>query len=142
MHLHSQFAGGHNYERTYLAFNAMIQNFMDQGQQEGGSFARASLGGGDNVFAGSMNQSRAIQVRINAVGSDTRVGRLMELVERGASEKPNAMRFADGIGRWFVPGVCIASLVTFLIWVRSDLSSAIDHSIASACSRSRSIPSN
>ncbi|HQY88563.1 MAG TPA: heavy metal translocating P-type ATPase metal-binding domain-containing protein, partial [Tepidisphaeraceae bacterium] len=85
---------------------------------------------GDSVFAGSMNQLSVIQVRINAVGSDTRVGRLMELVERGTSEKPNAMRFADGIGRWFVPGVCIASLVTFLFWVRSDLSSAIDNSIS------------
>jgi Cu2+-exporting ATPase len=85
---------------------------------------------GSSVFGGSLNRGRTIFVQLSAVGKQTRVGKLMELVEQGLSEKPAAMRFADRIGRWFIPGVCIAAAITFLIWVPTSFTAAIDHSVA------------
>ncbi len=85
---------------------------------------------GSKVFGGSLNRGRTIFVQLSAVGRQTRVGKLMELVEQGLAEKPAAMRFADRIGRWFIPGVCVAAAVTFAIWLRVSLSVALDHSMA------------
>lgn len=85
---------------------------------------------GSKVFGGSLNRGRTLFVQLSVVGRQTRVGKLMELVEQGLSEKPAAIRFADHVGRYFIPGVCIAAAATFAIWVRFSLSAAIDHSVA------------
>lgn len=85
---------------------------------------------GSGVYGGSLNRGRTIVVQLSAVGRQTRVGKLMELVEQGLSEKPAAMRFADRVGRWFIPGVCIAAAITFAIWLPVSLTAAIDHSVA------------
>lgn len=85
---------------------------------------------GARVFGGSLNRGRTIEVELDAVGSATRVGKLMELVEQGLNDKPAAMRFADRVGRWFIPGVCIAAMLTFALWIRVSLSAALDHSVA------------
>lgn len=95
-----------------------------------GESAPSEIRAGDAIFGGSLNRDQAIEIRMTRVGSDTRVGRLMELVEHGLAEKPVAMSFANRVGRWFTPGVCIAAAVTFAFWARTDVKAAIDHSIA------------
>jgi Cu2+-exporting ATPase len=87
---------------------------------------------GDRVYGGAMNVGGTLRIRVDLLGADTRVGRLMELVSRGASEKPNVALFADRVGRIFLPAVCLLGAITFAFWyfVRGSTSGAIDHTVA------------
>lgn len=105
------------------------ESTIDQSLLTGESLP-VEVSAGATVFSGSLNRGRTLLVQLSAVGKQTRVGKLMELVEQGLSEKPAAMRFADRIGRWFIPGVCVAAAFTFALWIRVSLTAAIDHSVA------------
>ena len=85
---------------------------------------------GDDVFSGAQNQGAALRVRVNSVGQDTRVGRLMKVVEEGTGDKPAIVELADRIGGWFTLVVCAASAITFAFWCRISLPAAIDHCVA------------
>jgi Cu2+-exporting ATPase len=85
---------------------------------------------GSQVFAGALNQGAALHVRVSSIGENSRMGRLMQVVERGISEKPAIVQFADRVGAWFVLIVSVAAAATFAYWSRFALGPAIDHSIA------------
>jgi Cu2+-exporting ATPase len=90
----------------------------------------ASVAEGSRVHAGSQNIGGVLRVRVERVGSDTRVGQLMRLIERGVQEKPPIVQFADKVGGYFTAAVCLASAATFTFWSFSGLTAAIDHTVA------------
>ena len=86
---------------------------------------------GDEVLAGATNLSSPITMRVDQVGSSTRVGKLMELVARASSEKSEIVRFADRIAGVFVIVVITLAVITVGIWsVRGSISEAIEHATA------------
>jgi Cu2+-exporting ATPase len=85
---------------------------------------------GSMVHAGAQNVSSVLRVRVSSVGGDTRVGRLMRLIERGVADKPPIVQFADRVGGIFVVIVTIAAAIVFAFWSRHGLSGAIDHIVA------------
>ncbi|HTL29819.1 MAG TPA: cation-translocating P-type ATPase, partial [Tepidisphaeraceae bacterium] len=85
---------------------------------------------GDAVFGGSQNLASVLRVRVTAAGRETRVGRLMNLIERGVADKPPIVQFVDRVGAWFVIGVSLLAAMTFAWWCRAGISQAIDHSVA------------
>jgi len=85
---------------------------------------------GDEVFGGTQNGAATVRVRLTRVGENSRVGGLMKLLERGLGEKPPIVRFTDRVGAWFVVIVSLAAVVTFGMWCRGGVASAIDHAIA------------
>jgi Cu2+-exporting ATPase len=89
-----------------------------------------SANAGDRVAAGSVNVSARVMVRAEATGEDTRVGRLMKLVQESAERKAPIVRLADKAAGWFVAGMLAASAVTFLIWVGRDVHAAVNNAAA------------
>jgi Cu2+-exporting ATPase len=86
---------------------------------------------GSAVHAGSQNVASTLRVRVSKVGRDTRVGQLMDLIERGVREKPPIVQFTDKTGSWFLLAVTLASIATFIVWWRvGGLTPAIDHTVA------------
>ncbi|MEM9802571.1 MAG: heavy metal translocating P-type ATPase metal-binding domain-containing protein, partial [Planctomycetota bacterium] len=86
---------------------------------------------GDAVHAGCQNVAQPVRVRVAEVGSSSRVGRLMGLVEEGLAHKPPIERLTDRIAGVFVVVVCGLGLACFLLWLlRADLATAIDHTVA------------
>ncbi len=85
------------------------------------------VGPGALVHAGSANLSGVLRVRTQATGRDTRAGRLMGMIEECAQRRPPISHFTDRVSRWFVVGVIVASLVTFVVWLQRDPAHAIDH---------------
>jgi len=86
---------------------------------------------GTTVHAGAQNIGGVLRVRVLQVGTDTRVGQLMRLIERGAQEKPAIVQFADKVGGVFVVAVSLAAAATFAFWAhRSGLPVAIDAAVA------------
>jgi heavy metal translocating P-type ATPase len=52
---------------------------------------------GDGVFAGTMVEHGEIDVRVDRVGLDTAVGRIVAVIEAAAAEKSDIQHFAEGL---------------------------------------------
>lgn len=89
-----------------------------------------SVATGSPVHAGAHNIGSTLRVRVEEVGQATRVGKLMQLVERGVREKPAIVQFADRVGAIFTLVVSLAAAGTFLYWSRFGVPGAIDHAVA------------
>lgn len=71
---------------------------------------------GDRVVGGTMNRSGSFQFEARAVGRDTVLARIVEMVRQAQGSKPPIARLADRVAGVFVPAVFGVSLVTFLVW--------------------------
>jgi Cu2+-exporting ATPase len=85
---------------------------------------------GARVHAGTLNVSSRIEIRVERTGEDTRVGRLMTLVEEHARRRPPIAQLADRISGHFVAVVLALAGATFVLWARIDPSRALDHAAA------------
>ncbi len=85
----------------------------------------------DEVFAGTQNIGSTLHVRVTSTGSDTRVARLMHLVNEGVRDKPAIVQFTDKAAMWFVTVVVAAATATFIGWsLAATTSVAVSHTIA------------
>lgn len=82
---------------------------------------------GDTVRAGAVNLTARLVVTVEAVGEETRVGRLMRAVEENVRRKAPIVRMADRISGYFVLGVVSLSLITLALWWRVAPEAAIAH---------------
>ncbi len=88
---------------------------------------------GDAVCAGIVNLASTIRLRVEATGAQTRVGRLMSLVQDSLNRKAPIVRLADRIAGWFLAGMLGLAAVTLGLWLwlePSDPSLAIGHATA------------
>lgn len=80
---------------------------------------------GDPVTGGTVALSGRLVVRATRVGSDTQLGRMLELVERAQNEKAAVQHLADRISSIFVPAVIAMSAATLCGWLASGASSLV-----------------
>ncbi|MFA5530624.1 MAG: heavy metal translocating P-type ATPase [Thiohalomonadaceae bacterium] len=80
---------------------------------------------GDKVSAGTLNQSGALTVRVEATLRDTALGRIIRLVEEAQASKAPIQCTADRIVPWFVFVTLALASVTFLYWVNTDFEVAL-----------------
>jgi Cu2+-exporting ATPase len=83
---------------------------------------------GDPIHAGTVNLSGRLEIRIKSTGENTRIGRLMKLVEDSAGRRAPVVQLADRISSWFVIAVLVLAAVTFILWSGTD--HAVDHAVA------------
>jgi Zn2+/Cd2+-exporting ATPase len=69
---------------------------------------------GDDVFAGTVNQSGAFTARVTHPSTETAIARIARLVEEAQSQKSRAERFTDRFESPYAIGVIAASLLVFL----------------------------
>jgi heavy metal translocating P-type ATPase len=84
------------------------------------------------VFAGTINQSGALEIRTERIGRDTSYGRIIEIVEGAERSRAPVQRLADQMAGYLVYFTLGAALLTFLITrdTRSTISVVI---VAGAC---------
>lgn len=85
---------------------------------------------GDPVAAGAANLSALLRVRVTAVGIESRIGRVMTLVESASRDRPPIVLFADRISGWFVLTVLALTVVTLLAWWPTGAGQAIECAVA------------
>lgn len=98
-----------------------------------GESAPVRVTAGSRVYGGSQNGPSVLRVRIERVGEASRVGQLMRLLERGLSEKPEIVRFADKVAVAFTVAVSVLGAAVFgywAFWEGGGLGAAIDHTVA------------
>jgi heavy metal translocating P-type ATPase len=87
---------------------------------------------GDAVYAGTINQSGALEIGAQRLGRDTSFGRIVEAVERAEKSRAPIQKTADRLAGYLVYFALGAAVLTFLIThnVRSTISVVI---VAGAC---------
>jgi Cd2+/Zn2+-exporting ATPase/Cu+-exporting ATPase len=87
---------------------------------------------GDAVYAGTINQSGALEVEAQKLGRDTTFGKIIEAVERGERSRAPIQKTADRLAGYLVYFALGAAVLTFLTThnVRSTISVVI---VAGAC---------
>jgi cation-transporting ATPase V/Cu+-exporting ATPase len=71
---------------------------------------------GDRVAAATVNTSGVLTVRATAVGADTALAQIVQLVEQAQAGKGQLQRLADRISAVFVPLVMAVAALTFTGW--------------------------
>ncbi len=67
---------------------------------------------GDAVFAGSVNASGALQLRVTRAAADNTIARIIRLVEEAQEAKAPTARFIERFAAWYTPAaVVVAALV-------------------------------
>ena len=80
-----------------------------------GEAAPAERGPDDQVFAGTINLTEPLVVRVTRVGGDTLAGRIADVVEDAAFAKSHSQRLADAIAGVFVPVVFAVASATLIM---------------------------
>src|SRR6516164_7418828 len=106
-------------------------SFLDQSRITGESMPVEKTAGA-TVFAGSINQSGALEVRADRIGRDTSYGKIIEAVERAERSRAPVQRLADRLAGYLVYFALGAATLTYLIThdLRSTISVVI---VAGAC---------
>jgi P-type Cu2+ transporter len=85
---------------------------------------------GMGVAAGAVNLSSTLRIRVEATGEETRVGRLMRMVEECSQRRAPIVRLADRMAGWFVAGMLVLAGLAAAIWLLLDPVRAVDHAVA------------
>ena len=106
-------------------------SFLDQSRITGESMPVEKTAGA-TVFAGSINQSGALEVCADRIGRDTSYGKIIEAVERAERSRAPVQRLADRLAGYLVYFALGAAALTYLIThdLRSTISVVI---VAGAC---------
>lgn len=106
-------------------------SFVDQSRITGESLPVEKTAG-CGVFAGSINQSGALEIRAERIGRDTSYGKIIEAVEKAERSRAPVQRLADRLAAYLVYFALAAALLTYLLTrdIRSTISVII---VAGAC---------
>ena len=106
-------------------------SFVDQARITGESMPLEKVAG-SIVFAGSINQSGALEIRTERIGRDTSYGKIVEAVEQGERSRAPVQRLADQLAGYLVYFALGAAALTYLVTrdIRSTISVVI---VAGAC---------
>jgi len=106
-------------------------SFVDQARITGESMPLEKTAGAP-VFAGSINQSGALEIRTERIGRDTSYGKIIEAVEQAERSRAPVQRLADRMAGYLVYFALGAAALTYLLTrdIRSTISVVI---VAGAC---------
>src|SRR5215217_4767693 len=71
---------------------------------------------GDVVIAGSINRSGSVRFRATAVGADTTLAQIVDLVQQAQNSKAPGQRLADRAAEYLVILAVGSGILTFLAW--------------------------
>jgi Cu2+-exporting ATPase len=82
-----------------------------------GETGRRAIGPGEEVYAGSLNYSGALNVNVRAAGSGTLLDEIERLLDSATAAKSRYVRLADRVARLYAPVVHVAALSTAIAWL-------------------------
>ncbi len=92
------------------------ESFLDEALMTGESVPRYKKVG-DSVHAGTMNTTGAFHMKATAVGGETVLARMIELVREAQGSKSHLQRLVDRVASVFVPSVLGIAVVSFGAWM-------------------------
>lgn len=74
------------------------------------------VGEGSHVHAGTVNTGPALEIQVESVGRDTRLGQVVERLGSADAERAPVVRLADRLAGWFVATVIGLAVVGGVAW--------------------------
>jgi P-type Cu+ transporter len=74
-------------------------------------------GFGDRVFAGSVNISHPVRVKVTDIGGTSMLDQIVAVVREGQTKRAPIERIADVITGYFVPVITLIAITTFVVWL-------------------------
>ncbi len=71
---------------------------------------------GDSVYGATVNGEANLKIRVEAIGEDTVIAKIIHLVEDAQGTKAPIAKLADEISLYFVPTVMAIACLAFLFW--------------------------
>ena len=71
---------------------------------------------GDRVLGGTVNGTGGLVIRAERVGSDTVLAQIVRMVSEARRTRAPIQRLADVVSGYFVPGVVLVAVITFIAW--------------------------
>lgn len=71
----------------------------------------------DKVSSATINKSGYLKCRATAVGQDTTLSKIIQMVTDASATKAPIAKIADKVSGVFVPAVIAISIVTFIVWM-------------------------
>jgi len=87
---------------------------------------------GDQVIGATLNRNGAFRFRVEGVGSNTVLSRIIHLVQQAQGSKAPIQRLADRISAVFVPVVLSIAVATFVVWFDFGPAPGYLHGLVSA----------
>ncbi|KAF9651155.1 heavy metal translocatin [Thelephora ganbajun] len=103
------------------------ETFFDESSLTGES-KLIKKGPGDEVFLGTINQGRAIDIKIISLDGQSMLDKIVEVVREGQTRRAPIERVADLITGYFVPTITLLAIVTWVVWLSLGLSGALPES--------------
>ena len=69
----------------------------------------------NEVFGGTINENRYLEIKAQKVGSDTTFNKIIELVEEAQEKKAPTQKMMDRFSKYYTPGIIVLSIISFLI---------------------------
>ncbi|WP_439589238.1 heavy metal translocating P-type ATPase [Hydrogenophaga sp.] len=87
---------------------------------------------GDPVTGGSLNGEGAVDVKVQAIGAQSVLSRIISLVQDAQATKAPVQRMVDQVAAVFVPVVLVIALITLVawLWTGAPLEEALLHAVA------------
>jgi Cu2+-exporting ATPase len=79
----------------------------------------------DAVIAGTLNTEGSLLVKVTAVGEQTRLSAISQLVQEAEQDKPAVQQIADHVASYFVAAVLLVSIIVFTSWYFIEPQSAL-----------------
>jgi P-type Cu2+ transporter len=87
-----------------------------------GETACRPIAAGATTYAGALNYSGSLTLKVTAAGDSALIDEIERLLEKAASARSHAMRFADRAARIYAPLVHAAAALTALGWLLAGAS--------------------
>jgi P-type Cu+ transporter len=72
---------------------------------------------GDQIFAGSVNVSQQVTVKVASIGGTSMLDKIVAVVREGQTKRAPVERIADTITGYFVPVITLLAIITFVVWL-------------------------
>ncbi|KQV63399.1 haloacid dehalogenase [Nocardioides sp. Root122] len=89
---------------------------------------------GDNAIGGTLNQTGALLIRANAVGRDTMLSRIVQMVAEAQRSRAPIQRTVDRVSAVFVPTVIGIAVLAFAVWALVGPDPKLAHALVVAVS--------
>jgi Cu+-exporting ATPase len=87
---------------------------------------------GATVTGATVNTTGTFVMRAERVGSDTLLAQIVRMVAEAQRSRAPIQALADTVSAWFVPGVLVAALLTFVAWSVFGPASAMTFALVNA----------
>ena len=87
---------------------------------------------GDKLTGATVNGTGALMMRAERVGRDTMLSQIVHMVAEAQRSRAPIQALADKVAGWFVPGVVLIAVLTFVVWFMWGPEPQLSHALINA----------